>query len=183
MNDDVPGAGSVSAPYLLRTARLGLRRWRPTDLDPFARMNGDPAVMEYFPRVSTAAESAALVDRIEAHFGEFGFGLYATDRLDTGEFIGFVGLSRPSFSAWFTPCFEIGWRLRVSAWGQGFATEAALEVLRYGLMEVGLERIYSWTAAVNLRSERVMQKIGMVKVGEFEHPKVEEGSGLKTQLS
>ena len=168
--------------YLLQTARLGLRRWLPADLDPFARMNQDPVVMEYFPRVLSGVESAAMVKRAERHFDDFGFGLYATDRLDTGEFIGFAGLSRPSFEAWFTPCVEIGWRLRRETWGQGFATEASLEILRFGLEEAGLEKIFSWTAVVNVRSERVMQKIGMEKVGEFEHPLLSEGSWLRQHV-
>ena len=172
----------MARPYLLRTPRLGLRRWRPADMDPFVRMNQDQEVMEYFPRLWTPAESAALVDRIEAHFEEYGYGLYATDRLDSGDFIGFVGLSRPTFEAWFTPCVEIGWRLRRDAWGLGFATEAARAVLHYGMEEAGLEKILSFTAIVNGRSERVMQKIGMTRIGEFDHPRIEDGSWVRRHV-
>lgn len=168
--------------YLLRTPRLGLRRWRAADQEPFARMNADPMVMEFFPNVATPAASTEMVTRVEAHFDQYGYGLYAVDRLDSGDFIGFVGLSRPSFEAWFTPCVEIGWRLRASTWGHGFATEAAREVLRFGLDDLKLERIYSWTAVVNVRSEKVMQKIGMRKAGEFDHPKVGEGNWLRRHV-
>lgn len=172
----------TATPYLLMSPRLGLRRWRAADVGPFARLNADPAVMEYFPRVATLEESAAMVSRIEAQFDQFGYGLFAVDRLDRDEFIGYVGLSRPSFEAWFTPCIEIGWRLKASAWGCGLATEAAKEVLRFGFEEVGLERIFSWTAVVNIRSERVMQKIGMRRAGEFEHPTIEAGSRLRPHV-
>jgi ribosomal-protein-alanine N-acetyltransferase len=131
--------------YLLRTARLGLRRWKPSDLGVFVAMNRDPEVMEFYPRVLTAEESAAGVDAIEEFFDRSGFGLYAVDVMATAEFVGYVGLKRPTFESWFTPCVEIGWRLRREAWGFGYATEAAGACLGYGLGELGLDRIYSFT--------------------------------------
>jgi RimJ/RimL family protein N-acetyltransferase len=172
--------------YLLRTPRLGLRRWKPSDLEVFTLMNQDPRVMEFFPRVLTAAESAAMAAKNDAFFEQYGYGLYAVDELvpvsagtATEEFIGYVGLLRPSFESWFTPCVEVGWRLRAEVWGCGYATEAAAACLAYGLGELGMERIYSFTAVPNVRSERVMLKIGMKKVGEFDHPRIEEGSWLR----
>jgi RimJ/RimL family protein N-acetyltransferase len=141
-------------------------------------MNQDPAVMEYFPRLLTPAETAAMVKRIDVFFDRNGFGLYAIDLRSTGEFLGYVGFTRPSFEAWFTPCLEIGWRLKKEAWGCGYATEAAAECLRHGFDGLGLEKIYSWTAAVNSRSERVMLKIGMRKEGEFDHPLIGKGNAL-----
>jgi RimJ/RimL family protein N-acetyltransferase len=168
--------------YLLRTDRLGLRLWKASDVEVFAGINTDPAVMEYFPRPWTAAESAAMVEKIGEFFGENGFGLYAVDVMASDEFIGYVGMTRPSFEAWFTPCVEIGWRLRREAWGFGYATEAAAECLRFGLEDLRLPRIYSFTAVPNKPSERVMQKIGMRFVEEFEHPKIEEGNWLRRHV-
>ena len=168
--------------YLLSTPRLGLRRWRPSDLEPFTRMNLDPAVMEYFPGMMTPEETAAMVERIDAFFERNGYGLYAMDLLSTGEFLGYVGFARPSFGSWFTPCVEIGWRLCHGAWGRGYATEAASECLRHGFDRLGLEKIYSFTAKVNTRSERVMQKIGMEPAGEFDHPSIGEGHVLRRHV-
>lgn len=102
--------------------------------------------------------------------------------LPTGSFIGFVGLCRPGFEAFFTPCVEIGWRLRREAWGFGYATEGAGACLAYGFRELGLDRIYAFTAVDNARSERVMQKIGMGKLGAFDHPKLEEGHWLRRHV-
>jgi [ribosomal protein S5]-alanine N-acetyltransferase len=181
--------------YLLQTARLGMRRWKPSDLEVFTAMNQDPEVRKYFPQLLTPAESAESIARLEAFFDEHGFTFYAVDVLagaadavdtagatDAGMFIGFVGLYRPNFDSWFTPCVEIGWRLRREAWGHGYATEAATECLRFGLEDLGLERIYSFTAAPNVRSARVMQKIGMRFAGEFDHPRIEEGHWLRRQV-
>lgn len=168
--------------YLLTTARLGMRRWKDSDLEVFTEMNQDPEVRKYFPKLLTPVESAESIARMEAFFDEHGFTLYAVDVLATGMFIGFVGLYRPNFEAWFAPCVEIGWRLRREAWGLGYATEAAKECLRFGFGELGLERIYSFTAAPNLRSSRVMEKIGMRLVGEFDHPRIEEGNWLRRHV-
>ncbi|MET1020484.1 MAG: GNAT family N-acetyltransferase [Microterricola sp.] len=167
------------------TKRLLLRRWTEADRAPFARMNADPAVMEHFPSVLDAAASDALIARIEAGFertdvGRGAFGLWAVERLDSGQFIGFVGLAVPGFTAHFTsprgsepgPAVEIGWRLAADAWGNGFASEAAAAVLEYGFGTLGLDEIVSFTARSNVRSQRVMERIGMVRdtPGDFSHP-------------
>jgi RimJ/RimL family protein N-acetyltransferase len=186
-NMDASNRGTPGA-YLLRTARLGMRRWKDSDLDVFVEMNRDPEVRKYFPKLLTPTESAESISRMEAFFDENGFTFYAVDVVDavdsaaSGMFIGFVGLYRPNFDAWFTPCVEIGWRLRREAWGLGYATEAAKECLRFGFDELGLERIYSFTALPNLRSARVMEKIGMRMVGEFDHPRIEEGNWLRRHV-
>ena len=168
--------------YILTTPRLGLRRWLPADIPPFARMNQDPAVREYFPSLMTFDESRASVRMIGRHFDEYGYGLYAVELLSTGEFIGFCGFSHPGFDAWFTPCVEIGWRLRQEAWGQGYASEAAQACLSHGWATLGLTKVLSFTAVLNTRSERVMQKIGMTRVGGFEHPVVAEGHVLRPHV-
>src|SRR5580700_3497815 len=121
----------------LRTERLLLRPWRAEDRAPFAALNADPRVMEWFPAPMTAVESNAVADRIEAHFHETGWGLWAIEIPDAEPFIGFVGLN-PSDSTLGYPSVEIGWRLAAAHWGHGYAPEAALESLRFGFDELHL---------------------------------------------
>jgi RimJ/RimL family protein N-acetyltransferase len=172
----------MNVPYILSTERLGLRKWTAADEEPFIRMNQDPAVMEFFPRPMTPAESIAMMGRIAVSFETHGYGLYAVELRATREFIGYTGFARPSFDSFFTPCIEIGWRLRKEAWGHGFATEAANACLRYGFGVLRFHRVYSFTALLNTRSERVMQKIGMRQTGEFDHPGLEEGHALRRHV-
>jgi RimJ/RimL family protein N-acetyltransferase len=168
----------------LRTPRLLLRRWRESDLAPFAAMNADPAVMEHFPSLMTHADSDAFVGRIEAAFEEQGFGLWAVEVSATGEFAGFTGLAPVRFEAPFTPAVEIGWRLAVQAWGHGYATEAALAALAYGFGDAGLEEVVSFTATTNARSEAVMRRIGMGHDGrdDFDHPALPAGHRLRRHV-
>jgi len=167
-----------------RTPRLILRRWKASDREPFARMNGDPSVMEFFPGVLTREESDQGVDRIEAHFERHGFGLCAAELCGTGVFIGFIGLAVPSFDAHFTPCVEIGWRLAAEFWGEGLATEGAREMVRYAFEVVGLEELVSLTVPANLRSRRVMDKLGMTRdpADDFDHPTVPDGHPLRRHV-
>jgi RimJ/RimL family protein N-acetyltransferase len=168
----------------LTTDRLLLRPWTDADREPFAAMNSDPAVMEHFPALMTREESDAFVDRIGAQLAEWGFGLWALEVRDTGRFIGFTGLSRPSFEAHFTPAVEIGWRLSKDAWGNGYATEAARAALAYGFGPAGLDEIVSFTATTNLPSQRVMQRIGMThdESDDFDHPRVPAGHRLQRHV-
>jgi RimJ/RimL family protein N-acetyltransferase len=157
---------------VLRTPRLILRHWRPSDREPFAAMNADPAVMAHFPATLTRAESDALADRLEAGCAVDGFGLWALDVPGVTPFAGFVGLSAPSFTAPFTPCVEIGWRLASALWRQGYATEAARAVLGYAWDVVGLDEVVSFTAVGNARSRAVMARLGMRydPADDFDHP-------------
>jgi RimJ/RimL family protein N-acetyltransferase len=166
----------------LQTERLILRRWKESDREPFARINGDPRIMEHFPSCLTRAESDALMDRIEAHFEAHGFGLFAAELRATGELAGFIGLAIPRFEAYFTPCVEIGWRLGRAHWNQGLATEGAREVLRYAFEDLGLRELVSLAVAANLPSRRVMEKLGMTYEGEFEHPRLPEGHPLRRHV-
>jgi RimJ/RimL family protein N-acetyltransferase len=168
--------------YILSTERLALRRWVATDVDPFVRMNQDPEVRRYFPNLATPEESIALIKTIETFFDANGYGLYALELRSTGEFVGFTGFSQPAFDAWFTPCIEIGWRLRKEFWGRGLATEAARACLDHGFQTLGLENILSFTAVLNTRSEKVMQRIGMTRLGEFDHPRVAPGHPLRPHV-
>ena len=145
--------------YRLETERLRLREWLPEDREPLAAMNADRRVMEFFPHPLSRAESDAFFDRIVAEWAESGQGLYAVERRGDGRLIGLTGLHRAAFEASFTPCIEIGWRFVAEVWGQGYATEAARAVLHDAFDRLGLPRVYSFTAAVNLRSERVMRRI------------------------
>lgn len=157
-------------PPTIQTERLLLRQWRDDDRDAFAALNADPVVMEHFPATLTRAESDAFVDRHSALIDQRGWGLWACEVRETGEFIGFVGLAVPVFDADFIPCTEIGWRLSASSWGRGYATEAARAVLDFAFDEIGLDDIVSFTYIGNHRSRRVMEKIGLVERGEFDHP-------------
>ena len=162
----------------LRTPRLVLRRWRDADRAPFAVMNADPVVMEHFPATLTREQSDALVDRIEAHFDEHGYGLWALDA--DGAFLGFTGLVWQTYEASFTPALEVGWRLVRSAWGHGYATEAATAALALGLERV--DSVISTTAVSNVRSRRVMQRLGMRFERQFEHPRVPEGHPVRPHV-
>ena len=160
----------------LSTERLVLRRWIPGDRKPFAALNADPVVMEHFPALLTRAESDALVDRIEAHLGAHGWGLWAVQvrgaGADAGRFAGFAGLAIAQFQAHFTPATEIGWRLARWAWGRGYATEAASAALDFAFSSLGRTEVVSFTAATNLRSQAVMRRLGMTRDsrGDFAHP-------------
>lgn len=169
---------------MLRTERLLLRPWRESDREPFATLNADPEVMEFFPAPLTRADSDALVDRILGAFAENGWGLWAAEVVDGPEFIGFIGLAVPRFEASFNPCVEVGWRLARSAWGHGYAPEGAAEALRFGFAEAGLSEILSFTSVINTKSRRVMEKIGMTHdpADDFDHPSVPIDSPLRRHV-
>ncbi|WP_204101545.1 GNAT family N-acetyltransferase [Occallatibacter savannae] len=161
-----------------------MRRPREEDRAPFARMNADPRVMEFFPGTLSREESDALMDRIEAHQAERGFSWCAAELCETGQFIGFIGLSVPRFEAAFTPCVEVGWRLAAEHWGRGLATEGARAVVKYGFEDVGIGEIVSFTTVGNMRSRRVMEKIGMTRdpADDFDHPALPEGHPLRRHV-
>ena len=161
----------------IETDRLILRSWKPGDLPLFAEMNKDERVMRYFPATLTFQQTKSFYNRIQSEFERKGWGLYALEIKSTGEFIGYVGLHEIGFDANFTPGVEIGWRLAADYHNLGYATEAAKAVLSLA-KSAGIERLFSFTAKINAPSERVMQKIGMVKDGEFMHPNLSDDSPL-----
>ncbi len=165
----------------LTTERLLLRRWREEDRVPFRAMNADPRVMEFMPGLLTEEASDALADRAEAHFERNGYGPFAAELRQNGAFLGFIGISIPRFEAPFMPAVEIGWRLAAEYWGRGLATEGARAVLRYGFEELRLGGMVSFTADANVRSRRVMEKLGMTHdaVDDFEHPNIPQGHPLR----
>jgi len=140
--------------------------------------------MEFFPQPLSAGESDALADRIGAHFVERGFGLYAAELAEDGSFIGYVGLAAPRFSAHFTPAVEIGWRLDAAYWGRGLATEGAREIVRHAFEDLGLTALVSFTAPANVRSVRVMEKLGMTHdpADDFDHPGLADGDPLRRHV-
>ena len=164
----------------IETRRLLLRRWRPSDLQPFAKMNADPQVMEFFPNPLSKGDSDALAARVRQHFENHGFGLWAVEVPKVTAFAGFIGLSTTRFEAHFTPCTEIGWRLAAEYWGRGFATEGARAVLDFAFGTIHLAEVVSMTAKCNHRSRRVMERIGMTSTSDddFPHPLIPQGHRL-----
>ena len=169
---------------MIETERLLLQRWREEDREPFYRMNSDARVMEFFPEYLTQAQSDSLVDRINEHFKKHGFGLFAAELRKDQTFIGFVGVAVPSFKVHFTPCVEIGWRLAANYWGRGLATEGARAVVKYAFEELALDALVSFTVPRNIRSRRVMEKVGMTHdvSDDFDHPDLPEGHPLRRHV-
>ena len=162
----------------LATERLVFRDWKEQDLTEFKKMNQDLMVMKYFSKTLTEEETESFYHRIQDNLNKFGYGLYAVETKVNNEFIGFIGFNQTTFKSEFTPCIEIGWRLKFEAWGYGYATEGAEACLKYGFDTLGFDKIYSFTAKVNLQSENVMKKIGLKKVMEFKHPNINDNNLL-----
>jgi len=168
----------------ITTDRLLLRSWRDADRLPFHVMNADPRVMEFMPALLSPAESDALFDRIQAHFDRHGFGPFAVELLENSAFIGYIGVFVPEFDAHFTPAVEIGWRLAFDSWGRGLATDGARAVADYAFNELDLSSLVSFTVPANLRSRRVMEKLGMAHDprDDFDHPRLPEGHPLRRHV-
>jgi RimJ/RimL family protein N-acetyltransferase len=168
----------------ISTDRLVLRGWRAADRAPFAALNADPEVMRHFPAPLDAAASDRLVASIIDGWATNGLGLWAVARRTDDRFLGFTGLSRPSFEAHFTPAVEVGWRLAREAWGHGYATEAARAAVAFGFETLRLEGIVSFAVPANDRSRRVMERLGMTRDpdDDFEHPRLPEGHPLRRHV-
>ena len=164
----------------LETERLIFRDWKEEDREPFARMNADPMVMEYLPRSLDPKASNKLVDRFQAHLDKNGYGLFALEEKESGEFVGFTGLNNVDFEAPFTPAVELAWRLDYGFWGHGFGSEAGTAVLDYAFDKVKLKEVVSFTVHDNERTIHLMKKIGLTKVegGDFDYPALRKGHPL-----
>ncbi len=162
--------------------RLIFRLWKDSDKSAFAKMNSDLKVMEFFPKTLTENESNSLYQSINEKIIENDYGLWAVETKQEKEFIGFIGFNTPSFESDFTPCIEIGWRLKKEAWGRGYATEGARICLAYGFIILNFREVFSFTSSLNKPSEKIMKKTGMQKVREFMHPNLEDPSPLKKHL-
>ena len=169
---------------MITTARLQLRSWRDEDLEPFAALNADPRVRAFFPALQTYQQSAESMQNIGEHFRRHGFGLWAIEVLGGASFVGFVGLSVPSFDAPFTPCVELGYRLAFEHWDRGFATEGARAALAFGFATLGLAEVVAMTAVDNVRSRRVMERVGMTRNpgDDFDHPDIVVGHPLRRHV-
>jgi 3-dehydroquinate dehydratase/shikimate dehydrogenase len=168
----------------IESERLILREWNETDIEPFASLNCDPDVMQYFPKPLTTEESKQFIIKSNSILQEKSFGLWAAEIKSSSEFIGFIGLAVPTFEAPFTPCIEIGWRLAKKFWSQGYATEGARRVLQYAFDDLHLNEVVSFTSELNRPSIRVMERIGMKRDPneDFYHPRVEKGHRLEKHV-
>lgn len=166
---------------MIVTERLVLRQWRDSDVEPFARLCGDPEVMEFFPSTMSFEDTAAMVERVRRFMDDNGWGLWAVEVSGVADFIGFVGLAIPRFD---DSLVEVGWRLDSPYWGNGYASEAASASLQYGFDVLDLDEIVSFTSVPNVRSQRVMQRIGLRRVPErdFDHPFLPDGHRLQRHV-
>lgn len=165
----------------LRSSRLQLRQWTASDHAPFAQLNGDPHAMRFFAQPLCRADSDALAQRCAALIAQRGWGFWAAECVQTGAFIGMMGLHVPAPELPCAPCVEVGWRLLPAYWGRGLATEGAQLALHYGFAVLQLREIVAFTALPNLPSQAVMQRLGMQRdVQTFEHPALPPGHGLRT---
>lgn len=170
----------------LQGPRLRLRRWQEADRPAFAAMNADPAVMRYFAAPLDRAASDAFMDRIEAHIDTHGFGFWAVERLNQPGMIGLCGLAVVPWAeeVWEGhqgPAVEIGWRLLPAVQGQGYAREAAEIALAHGFGPLGLDRVFAFTAPQNTASWGLMLRLGMTRIGEFQHPRLPPAHALQPQ--
>jgi RimJ/RimL family protein N-acetyltransferase len=168
----------------LTTERLLLRDWRDDDRDPFAALNADPRVMEHYPAPLTREESDAFIDAAAAHIAEHDWGQWAVERRADGRLIGSTGLWAIPWTAHFTPAIEVGWRFAFGAWGHGYATEAGAAALADGFERLGLDEIVSMTVPANIRSRRVMERLGMSRdsTDDFDHPRLPTGHPLRRHV-
>lgn len=170
----------------IETDRLILRKWEERDLEGLVQMNADPQVMEFFPAVMSRQDSERMFERLMAKQVKYGFGTPVVEERASGRFLGLCGLGVPTYPEPlpFDPCVEIGWRLIGDAWGRGIAQEASRIWLRFGFETLRLDEIVSFTSAINQRSEKVMQRLGMVRDAseDFDHPLIEEGHALSRHV-
>jgi RimJ/RimL family protein N-acetyltransferase len=162
--------------------QITLRQWRDSDLNPYVAMNADPEVMRYYPSLLSREHTEASLIRQRTLIDDRGWGLWVID-VD-GTFAGFTGLAIPSFEASFMPCIEVGWRLRREYWGQGIAYQGTLQALDYGFRILKLPEIVSFTAAVNVRSRRLMERLEFVHdaANDFDHPSITERHDLRRHV-
>ncbi|WP_281649096.1 GNAT family N-acetyltransferase [Parendozoicomonas sp. Alg238-R29] len=164
----------------IETKRLLLRQWRESDFEPFAVINSDERVMEFFPDLLSKFESDERAKICQSLIAERGWGFWALEEKSSGRFIGFTGLHVPSDDLPFSPCVEIGWRLSPAHWGKGFVTEAAQASLNVAFTQLKLDEVLSFTVKDNVRSLAVMKRLGMTKQpSNFDHPALPEGHKLR----
>lgn len=163
--------------HLFTSSHLGFRTWLESDLEAFSQMNADPEIMKYFEKPLSIEESQAMMERMNRMFDDKGYCYFAVDLLKTGELLGMIGMGWKTFEAEFTPCVDIGWRIRKEFWNKGFTTEGAKRCLDYA-KAIGLQEVLSLASSDNKASIRVMQKIGMEYWLDFDHPDLKKSKHL-----
>ena len=168
----------------IETERLVLRGWRDDDVEPWIAMGTDPRVMEFFPGVYDRAKAESMAALIRAALDTNGFGWWVVEPKGGPSFAGVVALQDVPFDAPFTPAIEVGWRLPHEQWGKGYATEGAAAALRFAFETLGADEVVAMTSALNLRSQRVMERLGMThdRADDFDHPKIPEGHRLRRHV-
>lgn len=165
--------------YIFTSERLGFRNWDLVDIEKMHEINSDEQVMEFFPTILTKEQTTEFVLRMRKQFQNKGYCYFAVDKLKNNEFIGFIGLMEQTYEADFTPCIDIGWRLKSSDWNKGLATEGAKKCLEYAFNHLKIDNIYAIAPKVNMKSEHIMAKIGLKKQYEFEHSLLTNNARLK----
>jgi RimJ/RimL family protein N-acetyltransferase len=168
----------------LHSDRLILRPWEDRDRPAYADLATDPVVMQHLGSFGARETPDAWIDRQRASLAEHGLGYLAVELQETGQFVGAVGLARVRYEAHFTPAVHIGWRLTGRHWGHGYATEAARALLHHGFDTLRFEEIVAVTVPANVRSQRVMQRLGMTyaPADDFDHPRLPEGHALRRHV-
>ena len=170
---------------MIETERLILRPYRDADRAPLAAMNGDPRVAEWLAGPLTSEASDALIDRLQAHIVEAGWGFWAAERRADGQVIGMVGLAPPGVEGIARGrAVELAWRLAFEAWGQGYAVEGAKAAFDWARDRLELDEVIAITAQTNLRSQAVMRRVGLeLRLDRsFDHPRVPIGSPLRRHV-
>lgn len=170
---------NINQKYIFTSERLGFRNWKSSDLDEMYAINTDKKVMEFFPSLSSKTQTEEFITRMQNQFSEKGFCYYAVDLLENQEFIGFIGISVQTYTAPFTPCIDIGWRIKYSKWNNGYATEGAEKCVKYAFEVLKIKKLYAIAPKINLKSILIMSKIGMEKQYEFDHPYLWNDERLK----
>ena len=165
--------------YLFTSSRLGFRNWQDADVEQMILINSNKEIMKFFPFLPSEQQTRDFVIRMQKQFAHKGYCYFATDLLETNTFIGFIGLSEQTFKASFTPCTDIGWRLSNEHWSKGYATEGAKACLEYAGKLLKLPQIFAIASQINENSIKVMDKIGMRYLRNFDHPNLLEHPRLK----
>ena len=169
----------MSKEYLFQSDRLGFRNWIDSDISKMIDISSNPDVMQFFPAIATKIQTVEFIDRMKLMYIEEGYCYFAVDQLKDESFIGFIGLCYQTYKSQFTPSVDIGWRLNKKYWNNGLATEGAKKCLDYGFNKLGLKNIISTAPIINTKSIRVMEKIGMQKLTNFEHPRLRSNEKLQ----
>jgi RimJ/RimL family protein N-acetyltransferase len=159
---------SADTGAMIRSDRLTLRNWRNSDRDTFAALNADPRVMQDLGGPLDRRKSDAKFDRYVTAFGQRGFCRWALEN-SSGQFLGYTGVmpSRPGHP--LGPHADIGWRLVYSAWGRGYAIEAARASLRDVFERVKLKEVLAYTSADNVRSLAVIARLNMQREAALDY--------------